>query len=105
MIMSNNVSENSAKPNNHSIASRAYQLWEAAGRPTERDLEFWLLAEQELSLLQARPDGSFGSATSSLTELVGRPADPVTSAVRRIAHEARRPDPTRPRISRVRADL
>jgi hypothetical protein len=30
------------------ISARAYQLWEAAGRPEHRNQEFWLLAEHEL---------------------------------------------------------
>jgi hypothetical protein len=30
------------------VAQRAYQLWEAAGRPSGRDLEHWLQAEKEL---------------------------------------------------------
>ena len=31
-----------------SIAARAYELWEQAGKPEGRDEEFWRLAEQEL---------------------------------------------------------
>ncbi|HEY5041597.1 MAG TPA: DUF2934 domain-containing protein [Verrucomicrobiae bacterium] len=30
------------------IASRAYILWEKAGRPPGRDVEYWLQAEKEL---------------------------------------------------------
>lgn len=30
------------------ICDRAYELWERAGRPTGRDLEFWLVAEREI---------------------------------------------------------
>ena len=30
------------------IATRAYELWEEAGKPEGRDEEFWRLAEQEL---------------------------------------------------------
>jgi hypothetical protein len=30
------------------VARRTLQLWEAAGRPTGRDLEYWLQAEVEL---------------------------------------------------------
>lgn len=29
------------------IANRAYRLWEKAGRPCGRDLDFWLAAESE----------------------------------------------------------
>jgi hypothetical protein len=31
------------------VRARAYELWEAAGRPPDRDLEFWLEAEQQIS--------------------------------------------------------
>jgi hypothetical protein len=31
-----------------SIASRAYALWEQAGRPLGRDVEYWLQAESQL---------------------------------------------------------
>jgi hypothetical protein len=31
------------------LPSLARQLWEAAGRPAGRDLEFWLQAEEELN--------------------------------------------------------
>lgn len=31
-----------------SIGRLAYQLWENAGRPAGRDLEFWLAAEAEV---------------------------------------------------------
>lgn len=30
------------------ICGRAYELWERAGRPMGRDLEFWLAAEREI---------------------------------------------------------
>jgi len=30
------------------VKARAYELWEQAGRPPGRDLEFWLEAERQL---------------------------------------------------------
>jgi hypothetical protein len=30
------------------VRARAYELWEAAGRPLDRDLEFWLEAERQI---------------------------------------------------------
>lgn len=30
------------------VRARAYELWEQAGRPTDRDLEFWLEAERQI---------------------------------------------------------
>lgn len=31
------------------VTARAYELWEQAGRPSGRDVDFWLQAERELS--------------------------------------------------------
>jgi hypothetical protein len=31
------------------ITARAYQMWEQAGRPSGRDIDFWLEAEREIS--------------------------------------------------------
>jgi hypothetical protein len=36
-------------PTDEQIRARAYQLWEAAGRPDDRQDEFWHEAERELS--------------------------------------------------------
>ncbi|MBR0992423.1 DUF2934 domain-containing protein [Bradyrhizobium japonicum] len=30
------------------VRARAYELWERAGRPADRELEFWLEAERQL---------------------------------------------------------
>jgi hypothetical protein len=40
------------------IAARAYQLWEQAGRPAGRDLEFWLQAERETGAPADQTGGS-----------------------------------------------
>jgi len=37
-----------AEPSKQEIDARAYRLWEQAGRPEDRESEFWHLAEQEL---------------------------------------------------------
>lgn len=44
-------------PNFETIAVRAYQIWEADGRPDGRDMEHWSSAEAELSLppIEASP--------------------------------------------------
>ena len=36
------------------VRARAYELWERAGRPPDRDMEFWLEAERQL---RAERDG------------------------------------------------
>ena len=33
----------------HAVTARAKEIWEQNGRPSDRDLEFWLLAEAEIS--------------------------------------------------------
>ena len=40
--------ENSVTHNEAGVSRLAYQLWENAGRPAGRDLEFWLAAENQL---------------------------------------------------------
>ena len=37
-----------ARRSNEAIKKRARELWEDNGRPSDRDLEFWLRAEEEL---------------------------------------------------------
>ena len=41
--------------NHNEISCLAFQLWEKAGNPEGRDLEFWLAAETQLLALQ-RPE-------------------------------------------------
>jgi hypothetical protein len=41
--------------NRNEISHLAFQLWEKAGRPAGRDLEFWLGAEKQL-LARQRPE-------------------------------------------------
>lgn len=38
-----------ARRTKQAINARAHDLWEQNGRPTGRDLEFWLQAESEIS--------------------------------------------------------
>ncbi|HTL19005.1 MAG TPA: DUF2934 domain-containing protein [Patescibacteria group bacterium] len=40
--------EKSVTENQASVSRIAYELWENAGRPVGRDLEFWLAAEAKL---------------------------------------------------------
>jgi hypothetical protein len=37
-----------ARRSKEAIRARARELWEAGGCPPDRDLEFWLKAEEEL---------------------------------------------------------
>lgn len=44
------------------VRARAYELWEQAGRPTGRELEFWLEAERRLE--EEREDRTSSDASS-----------------------------------------
>ena len=48
MKMNTNI-EKSVKKDEASVSRLAYQLWEDAGRPAGRDLEFWVAAEAKLA--------------------------------------------------------
>ena len=56
------------RTNHNELTNRAYQLWEKAGRPEGRDLEFWLQAEQQIR--------SHGNQSAD-----ARPASTATTAV------------------------
>jgi Protein of unknown function (DUF2934) len=53
------------RTNQNEVANRAYRLWENAGRPPGRDLEFWIQAEAE----------AHGAATGQTTDLGGTSAE------------------------------
>lgn len=46
-----------AFPTDQQISARAYELWEEAGRPEGRDLDFWHQAERELRQGEEGSDG------------------------------------------------
>ena len=41
-------------PNTETIATLAYEYWEADGRPDGKDIEHWLKAEQTLTIPQMK---------------------------------------------------
>lgn len=77
-----------SSPNPHisqaEIAERAFILWEQAGRPDGRDLEFWLRAEYSLTIERARPDA--GASMPSSEDVPGkqRPPDTVAQPAARV---------------------
>lgn len=46
--LANELEQQAMQPDEEDIRTRAYDLWRQAGEPEDRDVEFWLLAEQEL---------------------------------------------------------
>jgi hypothetical protein len=55
LIMTNTIGH-SKTVNSSEIASVAYSMWEAAGKPASRDLQFWLDAEAQLVAAKALAD-------------------------------------------------
>jgi hypothetical protein len=51
----NKTIETAVTVNEASIGRLAYQLWENAGRPPGRDLEFWLAAEAQARAAVTQP--------------------------------------------------
>ncbi|WP_339031194.1 DUF2934 domain-containing protein [Bradyrhizobium symbiodeficiens] len=43
------------------VRTRAYELWERAGRPSHRELEFWLEAERQVEAEREERKGTSGS--------------------------------------------
>jgi hypothetical protein len=63
----------------NNVAHLACQLWDKAGRPAGRDLEFWLEAEKEL--LNAPQDQHNAPEPKAGTESVAvRPTEPAASS-------------------------
>jgi Protein of unknown function (DUF2934) len=88
MNMQNRI-EQSVRVEESEIGAVAYRLWEQAGRPAGRDLQFWLDAESQL-----RPVAKAASSTP------GAPMSPVasdksathkTAGVRRVPSRANSP--------------
>ena len=51
------------------IRTRAYLLWEQAGRPEGGDLEFWERARQEIEAEQAAADQAAAERAKSLNSV------------------------------------
>jgi hypothetical protein len=58
-------SQPQAKVPRNEVQHRAYHLWEAAGRPAGRDLEYWLQAEAELLAGNHRTRPQAGASETS----------------------------------------
>jgi len=58
----NKTIEQSVAADQASVSRLAYQLWENAGRPAARDLEFWLAAEAQVSAVANRAPVSVSRA-------------------------------------------
>jgi hypothetical protein len=61
---------------NSAVSARAYALWEQAGRPAGRDLEFWLEAEKQAGSLRGH---SAASLETGPTPLLSAPSQPPAS--------------------------
>jgi len=78
------------RTNQNEVANRAYRLWEDAGRPHGRDLEFWVQAEAEAHSPVTGDTTGLGD-TSAESPL--QPAQPSPSAARRTREFQHRTSP------------
>jgi hypothetical protein len=69
-------------PTHDQIAPRARQLWENAGRPEGRDLEYWLEAERQLRAASGLRDEA--------RRLTADPLDPASSDAAEVDEELNR---------------
>ena len=49
LYMQTQTAQNGTKADHDEIAARAYQIWEASGRPPGSEMKHWLQAEEELA--------------------------------------------------------
>ncbi len=60
--------ESSTELSHEKVAQRAYQIWEAAGHPTDQDVQHWLQAEEELLKANGRRQADVGGADAKLAQ-------------------------------------
>jgi hypothetical protein len=67
------------QPSRDAIAERAYQIWEAAGRPSGRDKEHWRQAEAECLALKQERKAKFVSSNANVEQKPAllRPFEPA----------------------------
>jgi len=75
-----NQSRNQSRVSRDEVAQQAYQLWEAAGQPAGRDLEYWLQAESELL-------ASNGHRPTTVSATAGGPEREIADAPVPAMHE------------------
>jgi hypothetical protein len=61
---------------NSAVSARAHLLWEQAGRPAQRDLEFWLEAEKQVGSLHGNPGAALEAGP---TPPSSAPSQPLAS--------------------------
>jgi hypothetical protein len=59
------------------VRLRAQELWENAGRPEGRDLDFWLMAERMIAIEETADDGPV-SEIDTVRRTLETPPDPAT---------------------------
>lgn len=72
------------------IRLRAFQIWEAEGRPEGRDMEHWVRAENELSMMpvsKRTPSSPSTKVTASPSVVAKKPA-PAKAAPKVVAKAA-----------------
>jgi hypothetical protein len=81
-----------------SVSRLAYQLWENAGRPTGRDLEFWLAAEANVRTAVRQPVASATAAAAPAVTTQEKPSRGTRPARGGIKKTWPKPYPSLPRF-------
>jgi hypothetical protein len=68
------------QPTDDQIRTRAYYLWEADGRPSNRDWEYWNKAKEQLSAKSDKPGTNGSTRKTSPTSTVSEPAKKKTNS-------------------------
>ena len=58
------TASNPTRTSEEEISARAYEIWEAEGRPEGRDKEHWYMAKELLAGISAPEDGGAEGATT-----------------------------------------
>jgi hypothetical protein len=77
----NKTIENNVTSDESSVSRVAYQLWEKAGRPAGRDLEFWLAAEAQVRAA-VRPAVAVRTESAPSAPVAVKESKPATRAAR-----------------------
>ena len=74
------------RTNQNEVANRAYRLWEDAGRPHGRDLEFWVQAEAEAHGAVTGDTPGLGDTSAGSVLQAAQSSPSVASRTREFQH-------------------
>ena len=84
----------SSPPDQGQVSERARSLWQAAGSPDNRDLEFWFEAERQLGSSGPRSEEDAFADTRVMFDQNAEPNSAVERSIKRSARPAGSRGPT-----------